>query len=94
MRFTHARCPKNQDVVGLREKPGGGELADRPLVDRRLEFEIEVVSTRPSAARGDLTATPKHQEKPYVSDLPLTKVTAAAKDVSVDLNDPRRADER
>jgi hypothetical protein len=35
--------PEEPHVFGLGEQPAGDELADEALIDRRLEFEIEVV---------------------------------------------------
>jgi hypothetical protein len=43
MRLADTRRAKDQDVFGLTEKAAGGELADEALIDRRLEFEIEIV---------------------------------------------------
>jgi hypothetical protein len=43
MRFADARRAKEEDIFGLAEKPRGGQLADQPLIDGRLEFEFEIV---------------------------------------------------
>src|SRR5262245_24910844 len=43
MRFAHTRRAKQEDVFGLAQKARRGELADEPLIDRRLKLEFEIV---------------------------------------------------
>src|SRR5262245_40587656 len=43
VRLAHTRRAEEQHVVGLSEKAAGGQLTDEALIDRGLEFEIEVV---------------------------------------------------
>ncbi len=43
MRFADARRTKDQHVFGLGEKARRRQLAHEPLIDRRLELEVEVI---------------------------------------------------
>ena len=43
VRFADAGRAEDQDVLRLGEKAAGREFADEALIDRRLEFELEVV---------------------------------------------------
>jgi hypothetical protein len=43
MRFADPGRAEDQDVFRLRQKAAGRQLAHEPLIDGRLEFEIEVV---------------------------------------------------
>jgi hypothetical protein len=44
VRLADPRRAEEEDVFGLREEAAGGELANQALIDRRLEFELEVGS--------------------------------------------------
>ena len=54
MRLADARRTEDQHVFRLREKSAGRELAHQPLIDGRLEFEIEVVQRLDGRKVGDL----------------------------------------
>jgi hypothetical protein len=41
--FADAGRAEDEDVLGLTHVTAGGQLAHQPGVDRRLEFEVEVV---------------------------------------------------
>ena len=43
MGFADAGRTKDEDILGVRHKVPSGELADQALVDRGLEFEVELV---------------------------------------------------
>src|SRR4029453_12840022 len=43
VRLAHAGRPEDQDILRLRQKAAGPQLANQALVDRRLKLEIEVV---------------------------------------------------
>jgi hypothetical protein len=43
VRLPPPGAPKSSTLSGLGEKATGGQLTHQPLIDRRLEFEIEVL---------------------------------------------------
>ena len=54
MCLAHAGRSKNQHVFCLADEVTAGELAHEALIDRRLEFEIEIVERFDRGKMGDL----------------------------------------
>jgi hypothetical protein len=54
MRFADPGRAKDQDVFGWGEKASRRQLADEPLIDRGLEFELEVIERFHSRKMGNL----------------------------------------